>query len=477
MTIEYHAVICNFRQDMYTVLVADDERSMTEFFEVMLSREGCRVLTASSAEEAMKLIAKGGLDLVITDINMPTAGGMEVIRKAGETDPDLPVIMITAYASTITAIEAMKLGAYDYISKPFNNDEIKLVVAKALERRSDKTHIKQLERKLAHTTGSHGDLIGNSPAMKNMLSMIKKVADSRSTVFITGESGVGKELVARAIHDFSERRGRAFNSINCGALPEELLESELFGHQKGAFTSAHADKIGLLENSDHGTFFLDEVGEAPLSVQVKLLRFLQEREIRRVGGTKDIKVDIRLIAATNRNVEKMIEEGLFREDFYYRLNIIPIHIPPLRDRREDIPVLANRFMAKYAKANQREVRSISVEAMDMLEQYTWRGNVRELENVIERAVVLTSGSVIVPEYLPESVRTLKEKNMEHDLLIPEDGIDLENEVSKMEKDLLFKALSKAGGVKKEAARLLSLSFRSFRYKLAKYKIDGGNRDE
>lgn len=463
---------------MYTVLVADDEKSMTEFFEVMLSREGCRVLTASSAEEAMEVIVSGGLDLVITDINMPTAGGMEVIRKAAETDPDLPVIMITAYASTQTAIEAMKLGAYDYISKPFNNDEIKLVVAKALERRSDKTHIRQLEQKLAHTAGgTPGDLIGNSPAIKNMLSMIKKVADSRSTVFITGESGVGKELVARAIHDFSERRDRAFNSINCGALPEELLESELFGHQKGAFTSANADKIGLLENSDNGTFFLDEVGEAPLSVQVKLLRFLQEREIRRVGGTKDIKVDIRLIAATNRNVEQMIDEGLFREDFYYRLNIIPIHIPPLRERREDIPVLANRFMAKYAKANQREIRSISVEAMDMLEQYTWRGNVRELENVIERAVVLASGSVIVPEYLPEPLRTWKEKNMGHDLLIPEDGIDLEGEVSKMEKDLLFKALSKAGGVKKEAAKLLSLSFRSFRYKLSKYKIDGSDQNE
>ncbi|MGK7344199.1 MAG: sigma-54-dependent transcriptional regulator [Candidatus Nitrospinota bacterium M3_3B_026] len=461
---------------MFTILVADDEKSMTEFLEIMLGKEGYEVITASSAEEAMKVIEGRGMDLVITDINMPEAGGMAVLRRSMEAAPDVPVIMITAFASTDTAVEAMKIGAYDYITKPFRIDEIKLTIAKALERRRDKEEIKRLKEEVSQTYGM-GGLLGKSEKMKKLFELIRKVAGSRSTILITGESGTGKELVAKAIHYLSDRKDKPFHSINCGAMPEQLLESELFGHQKGSFTGAHADKKGLLELSDGGTFFMDEVGEAPMSVQVKMLRVLQEREFKRVGGVKDIKVDIRVIAATNQDLEELIRAGRFREDFYYRLNIITIHIPPLRERREDIPLLASRFMERYAAEDGRPVRSISGEAMRLLENHYWRGNVRELENVIERAVVLASGSTIEAENLPDEVRFAEPAAGGGVSDIPENGIDLEDAVSSLEKDLLTRALDKARGKKKEAARLLNLSFRSFRYKLAKYGIGNNSRSE
>lgn len=461
---------------MFTILVADDERSMTEFLEIMLQKEGYDVITASSAEEAINALKTRAVDLVITDINMPEAGGMAVLKRSMELHADTPVIMITAFASTDTAVEAMKIGAYDYITKPFKIDEIKLTIAKALERRIDKAEIKRLKDEVTQPY-KIGDLLGKSEKMIKLFNLIKKVANSRSTVLITGESGTGKELVAKAIHYLSDRKDQPFHSINCGAMPEQLLESELFGHQKGAFTGASSDKKGLLELSDGGTFFMDEVGEAPMSVQVKMLRVLQEREFKRVGGVKDIKVDIRVIAATNQNLEELIAAEKFREDFYYRLNIIHLHIPPLRERKDDIPLLVSRFIEKYAVEDNRPVTAISNEAMRLLENYNWRGNVRELENVIERAVVLASGSLIEPDNLPDEVRFTSSSVSEEIAEIPDSGVDLEGIISSMEKDLLSKALEKARGKKKEAAKLLGLTFRSFRYKLAKYGIGNETKEE
>jgi len=456
---------------MLTVLVADDEKSMREFLEIMLSREGYDVVTTASAEEAIEVVTSRSIDLVITDINMPKATGMAVLKSSMESDPEVPVIMITAFASADTAVEAMKMGAYDYITKPFKVDEIKLVVSKALERRRDKEEIRRLKEEVVQSY-SLGDLLGRSAQMVNIFRLIKKVAISNSTVLITGESGTGKELVAKAIHYLSNRKDRPIISINCGAMPEQLLESEMFGYQKGAFTGANSDKKGLLEISDGGTFFFDEVGEAPVSVQVKMLRVLQEREFKRVGGVKDIKVDIRVIAATNQNLENLIKDGLFREDLYYRLNIIPIHIPPLRERREDIPLLVNRFVEKFVASDKKGGISVSNDAMRLLENYHWRGNVRELENVIERAIVLAAGKLIEPENLPDEIRLSSVDIRDGAMTIPDEGVDLEGILSGLEKEYLSKALKAAGGKKKQAAKLVKLSFRSFRYKLAKYGIGG-----
>ena len=452
-----------------TILVADDEKSMREFLEIMLTREGHDVVCATTAEEAVETINARPVDLVISDIKMPQAGGLAVLARAMEKDPDVPVIMITAYASADTAVDAMKKGAYDYITKPFKIDEIKLVIAKALERRVDKEDLRRLKDEVEKSY-SLGDLLGRSETMQELFKVIRKVAASRSTVLITGESGSGKELVAKAIHYLSPRKDKPFLSINCGAMPEPLLESELFGHQKGAFTGAHADKKGLLEVADGGTFLLDEVGDAPPSVQVKMLRTLQERQIKRVGGVKDINVDVRVIAATNQNLEELIKQGKFREDFFYRLNIIPINIPPLRERSEDIPLLVSRFIERYGKMNGRAGIRVSNGAMRLLERHHWRGNVRELENIIERAVVLAAGDLIEPENLPEEM-------LSGGPAMPDEGVDLEAAVAEVEKDLLLKALDSAGGNRKEAARLVKLTYRSFRYKLAKHGLAEAAKDD
>ena len=454
---------------MFTILVADDEKSMTEFLEIMLNRDGYDVITASSAEEAMDAIEHRGVDLVITDINMPKAGGMAVLNRSIVRDKDLPVIMITAFASTDTAVEAMKMGAYDYITKPFRLDEIKLTISKALERRKDKAEIRRLKEETTRSY-SAGDLLGKSEKMQGLFRLIRKVADSKSTVLVTGESGSGKELVAKAIHYLSDRKDKPFMSINCGAMPEQLLESELFGHQKGSFTGAHADKKGLMELAEGGTFFMDEIGETPLSVQVKMLRVLQEREFKRVGGVKDIKVDIRVIAATNQDLEELIKAGRFREDLFYRLNIITVDTPPLRERKDDIPILVTKFIEKYSREDSRRITSISSEAMSLLERYGWRGNVRELENVIERAVVLATEPRIETENLPDYIRNPTADTAAGIIEVPDDGLDLEGKLAAMEKEYLLKALEKSGGRKKEAARLVNLTFRSFRYKLSKYGI-------
>ncbi|MBI4829677.1 MAG: sigma-54-dependent Fis family transcriptional regulator [Nitrospinae bacterium] len=451
-----------------TILVTDDEKSMREFLEIMLTREGHDVVCATTAEEAVETLNTRPVDLVISDIKMPLAGGLAVLARSMEKDPEVPVIMITAYASADTAVDAMKKGAYDYITKPFKIDEIKLIIAKALERRVDKEDLRRLKDEIEKSY-TLGDLLGRSETMQELFKVIRKVAASRSTVLITGESGSGKELVAKAIHYLSPRKDKPFVSINCGAMPEPLLESELFGHQKGSFTGAYADKKGLLEVADGGTFLLDEVGDAPQSVQVKMLRMLQERQIKRVGGVKDINVDVRVIAATNQNLEELIGQGKFREDFFYRLNIIPINIPPLRERREDIPLLVSRFVERYAKMNARPEMRVSNEAMRMLERYHWRGNVRELENIIERAVVLAAGDCIKPENLPEEM-------LASGPAMPKQGVDLEAAVAAVEKEILLKALDSAGGNRKEAARLVKLTYRSFRYKLAKHGMAEGPKD-
>ena len=434
--------------------------------EIMLAAEGHEVITAGNTQEAIQRLEEHNPDLVISDIKIPKDGGIAVLRASLQKDRERPVIMFTAYASAESAVEAMKLGAYDYITKPFNVDELKLVVRNALERRGLILENLNLKKELRARAGLAA-LIGGSAVMANTRNLIARVAESATTVLITGESGTGKELAVRAIHTLSQRAEKPFLSINCGAMPEHLLESELFGHKKGSFTGAVADKPGLLEAAKGGTFFLDEVGEMPLSLQVKLVRAIQEREIRRVGDVVNVKVDVRFIAATNKDLAVLVKEGLFREDLYYRLNVVNVEMPPLRARREDIPVLAKHFLQKFA-SNGQGIQGISPEAMRLLEEYSWPGNVRELENAMERAVVLETGKWISAENLPESCRLPSSEGT--NLTLPPGGIDLEKKVEEIERKMIASALTMAGGAKKEAARLLNMNLRQFRYKLAKYDI-------
>ncbi|MBI5185209.1 MAG: sigma-54-dependent Fis family transcriptional regulator [Nitrospinae bacterium] len=458
---------------MENILVVDDEKSMRDFLRIMLEKEGYDVSTAENGEEALHLIRNESFDLVLTDIKMPKSGGMDLLGAIKEFSPQTPVVLITAYGTTESAVEAMKRGAYDYITKPFNVDEIKLVIQKGLERKrlaEENIFLKgELREKYVFS-----NIIGRSPEMLRVFDLIRKVADARTSVLITGKSGTGKELVAKAIHYNSRRRNGPFVSISCGAMPETLLESELFGYQKGAFTGADANKAGLLEMADGGTFFLDEIGDAPLSVQVKLLRVLQEMEFKRVGGTKDIHVDVRILAATNRDLLECVKNGTFREDLYYRLNVIIINLAPLSERKEDIPHLVEHFIKKYCLSEGKEIKGISKKAMAALEGYHWPGNVRELENVIERMVVLEAGQVIIEESLPENIRDARlgsgsgQAIIEEADLRGENKIDLEKLLKSTEKNLILKAMDSAGGSIKKAGELLGLSFRSMRYKLHKH---------
>jgi len=464
---------------MPTILVVDDERSMREFLSIMLEKEGYKVVAMDNGNDALDYIRKSGdpltdsghgFDLIITDIKMPKVGGIDILKESMSLNPNTPVIMITAFASTDVAVEAMKLGAYDYITKPFKVDEIKIIIKNALERKSllDENISLKKELKAWH---QFPDIIGKSEKIQKVFELIQKVASGKSTVLITGESGTGKELVARAIHNNSNRKDNSFVSISCSAIPETLLESELFGHQKGAFTGADSDKKGLFEIADGGTFFLDEVSEAPISIQAKLLRVLQEKEFKRVGGVKDIKVDVRVIAATNKNLHDLITDGRFREDLYYRLNVIPIELPPLRERREDISLIASHFINKYNSMNKKNIKGIRPEAMEKLEKYIWRGNIRELENVIERAVLLETTDNIQIESLPDEIKNYISEPLKTISDIPSDSLNLEDFLSKLEKDIITNALKKTRGVKTKAAELLKMSFRSFRYKLEKYNIE------
>jgi two-component system, NtrC family, response regulator PilR len=455
------------------ILVVDDEKSLREVLSIMLKRAGYTVTEASDGDEAIGHVNKEIYDLVITDLRMPKADGMDVLKAVKSASPDTVVLVITAFATSDSAVEAMKHGAYDYLTKPFQVDEVQLIIRNALEKRRLSTENMLLKREMA-SQSSFAKIVGQSEAMQKVFDVVKKVADAKSNILICGESGTGKELVARAIHYNSVRSAMPFVAVNCSAVPETLLESELFGHVKGSFTGAISNKAGLFEVANGGTIFLDEIGDTTPTIQVKLLRVIQEREFRRVGGNQDMKVDVRVIAATNRDLEKAVAEGAFREDLYYRLDVIPIRLPPLRLRTGDIPLLVTHFLEKFSQDSSKPVPTLTPEALHVLLEHEWRGNVRELENLIERIVAFSVGAPVtdadVRGWLHRSV-TLQQPAMPTDL--PDDGLDLEGLINGIEKDLLLKALERAKWVKKKAARLLRLNTRSFRYRLEKYAIKGG----
>jgi two-component system response regulator PilR (NtrC family) len=455
------------------ILVVDDEKSMREFLEIMLRKEDYRVSLASNGEEVLRLIERDIFDLVLLDIRMPKMDGIAVLKKIKALSPETVVIMITAYASADTAIKAMKEGAYDYITKPFKIEEIKLIIKNALEKRNlqkENTLLKQVIRDRYH----FDNIIGQSPKMLALYDLLDKVGPTKTNILITGESGTGKELVAKAIHYSSPRKDRPFVTLNCGAIPESLIESELFGHMKGAFTDAIATKKGLFEVADEGTLFLDEISELPLLMQVKLLRVLQDREFKRVGGTEDIRVDVRIIAATNKDLEEAVREKRFREDLFYRLNVIQIKLPSMRERREDVPLLAMHFLQKFSEELNKTISNISSDALQLLLDYDYPGNVRELQNIIERAVALETSPELTAQnlrsYLDDHLQ-LKKGGLELD--IPNEGINLEKLVEEIERTLLLKALNRTHGIKKKAAELLGINFRSMRYRLDKYGLNDG----
>jgi len=454
------------------ILIVDDEKGMRDLLSIMLKNDGYRVDAAESATRARELISRGSYDLVISDIAMPDGSGVDVLRTAREIQPDCIVILITAYASTESAIEALKLGAYDYIIKPFDVEELRIILKNALEKRQLERENTLLKRELKETS-RFDDLVGESPAMDQVKAMLDRVAPTNSTVLIWGESGTGKELAARAIHRRSPRRAKQFVSINCGALPDELLESELFGHVKGSFTGAVATKKGLFEVADGGTIFLDEIGDTSPAMQVKLLRVLQERQIRRVGGTEQLEVDVRIITATNQDLELMVREKRFREDLYYRINVIAIKMPPLREKREDIAALANHFLAKYTKIMGKRIREIAPDAMRQLMEYGWPGNVRELENVIERAVALEGSDRILPASFNREVASRTDEAQPLPVVLNDSGIDLETQLERLRERFMNEALSRTQGVQTRAAELLGMSFRSFRYFAKKYNLMEG----
>lgn len=454
---------------MAKILVVDDDRGMREFLDIMLTREGYEVKTAGDGKEAITLCRKNTFDLVVTDLKMPKVDGIDFLKAIKEISPETMVILITAYASGETAVAAMKEGAYDYLEKDFDVEDLKDTIRDALKKKGLKKE-DALFMKSVEDAVSFGNLIGKSREMIEVYSLIKKVAGTTANVLITGESGTGKELVARAIHDNSPRKNMPLVIINCGGIPETLLESELFGHVKGSFTSAYSDKAGLFENAGGGTIFLDEIAELPPVLQVKLLRVLQEKTFRRVGGQKDIKVDVRIISATNQNLKQKVEDGSFREDLYYRLNVVLINIPPLRERKEDIPVLTEYFIEKYSKEFGKEIKKISSYAMELLMKYRFPGNVRELENIIERSIAMETSNII----LPETLVILEESRPDQDTIqgidFPDGGLDLNDEMAKIEKKLIEKALKKTNGSKTKAAKYLNISFDSLRYRLEKLDI-------
>ncbi len=457
---------------MSSILVVDDEKSLRDFLSIMLEEEGYEVVTAHSGESAVKLIKENIFDLVLTDIRMGKSNGISVLETSQKILPDTPVVMMTAFASAETAVDAMKKGAYDYISKPFKIEDIQLIVKNAIEKRKLSEENRFLKTAL-NDRFQVSNIIGKSATIQKIFDLIEKVAQSNATVLISGESGTGKEMVAKAIHYNGNRKNYRFVSVNCGALPENLLESELFGHEKGAFTSADSLKLGLMESANKGSFFLDEIGEAPLSIQVKLLRVLQENEILRLGGTKTIPVDLRVIAASNSNLADLVADKVFREDLYYRLNVIPIHLPALRERKEDIPDLVEFFIKKYnAKHKKTFVKTVHPEAMKIFENYSWPGNVRELENVIERAVVLEMGEFIQKSSLPEELFGFLPTGQIQVPSLDKQKVDLEKTLDQIERKMITNALLQSDGIINKAAEQLNLSFRSMRYRIQKHQLKG-----
>jgi two-component system response regulator PilR (NtrC family) len=458
---------------MASILVCDDQRSICEMLDISLRKDGHRVETVNGGEAAKKKLSSANYELLITDIKMPQTDGIEVLRFARQSSPDTSVILITAVEDYEAAVQAVKGGAFDYIHKgPGLLEELKLAVGRALE-----TLILQREnfafKRDAASRNSLENFIGSSPVKEKLKATIRTVAPTASTVLIYGESGTGKELVARAVHSCSTRASEPFVSINCGAFPETLLESELFGYVKGAFTGASQNKRGLFEVASGGTIFLDEIGEMSLSMQVKLLRVLQERTIRPVGGTQETPVDVRVIAATNRDLREMIANGTFREDLYYRVSVIPIQVPALRERREDVELLANHFLKKYSTAAQKSILRISQESLDALQAFEWPGNVRQLENTIERAVAMETGNELridLEADRPRARAVAASSNGHSSPDVPSDGIDFEKYVAGVERSLIESALQQSGGVQIRAAELLKVSYRSFRHLLKKYDI-------
>ncbi|MGC8490111.1 MAG: sigma-54-dependent transcriptional regulator [Syntrophobacteraceae bacterium] len=453
----------------FKILVVDDEASMRELLEILLLKHGYDVRCAQNGSQAIEEIRGTPPDLVVTDIRMQPVSGLEVLKKCKILSPRTVVIMISAYASTELAVEAMNEGAYDYFPKPFNNDELLSVIATALQSRGEVQPVSDSREGSLY----FGCLIGESPPMLKVYETIQRVAKTESNVAITGESGTGKELVARAIHRQSPRRDGPLVIVNCGGVPENLIESELFGYRKGAFTGAASDKKGLVEAARGGTLFLDEIGELSPILQVKLLRLVQEKTVKMIGGTEEVPVDVRIISATNRDLEQMVLEKNFREDLYYRLNVLHIRVPPLRDRPEDIPVLARHFLSKFTKDFGKDIHKVSSYAMDILCNYEFPGNVRELEHIIERGVAMESSRIILPDSLTLSMHRRKAQQRStppSPSAIPLENFDLDKHLAEIERRLLQQALSQAGGVKLKAAKLLGISFRSFRYRLLKHEL-------
>ncbi|HTM18863.1 MAG TPA: sigma-54 dependent transcriptional regulator [Kofleriaceae bacterium] len=463
---------------MGLVLVVDDERSMREFLAICLKREGHQVTLAESAQAALAALTSQPADIVVTDLKMPgDLDGLGLLRAVKERGIDSDVIVVTAFATPETAIAAMKQGAYDYLTKPFKVDEINAVIARAMEKRALVADNAALRDQVAGRWRL-ASLLGKSPQMHKVFDLIGKIHSARTSVLITGESGTGKELVARALHTEGNRAGQPFVAVNCGAIPDELMESELFGHLKGAFTGAVADKRGLFHEADGGTLFLDEIGELSLGLQVKLLRALQERKVKPVGATEEAEVDVRVIAATNRELEEEVARGAFRTDLYYRLNVIELRLPPLRQRKGDLPLLIEHFLRRFAAEQGKRIIGLTPAALRALEEYDFPGNVRELENIIERAVTLSAGPRIDTDVLPQLRPARAASAAETAAVeIPAAGIDLDRVVSDYERGIVLRALEQAGGVRKKAAQLLGITFRSLRYRLAKLGIEPHEQDD
>jgi DNA-binding NtrC family response regulator len=450
------------------VLIVDDEVGTRESVKMILKHD-YEVFLAKDAEEAFLQIKEHSPDVVLLDIILPDIDGLKVLEKIKESDPDMIVIMITATKTVKTAVEAMKLGAYDYVTKPFDIDELRLIISRSLSTQALEKEVKYL-RKEIDKSFSIGNIIGKSKAMENIFKVVRQIADSKSTVLIMGESGTGKELISRAIHYNSNRKNFPFVTINCAAIPETLIESELFGHERGAFTNAIEKKLGRFEIAQHGTLFLDEIAELSLSTQAKILRFLEEKEFNRVGGSKTIKVEVRLITATNKDLNQLLKKGEFREDLYYRINVVPIVIPPLRERKEDIPMLLEHFIKKFNAENNKNLKGVSKEALELMMNYDWPGNIRELENLIERIIALTSNEYIQHNELPFSLINIPKINGLKESVLNGKVSFLEAE-EEFEKGIILDALKRANYVQSHAAEMLRISRRILKYKMEKLGIN------
>ncbi len=473
---------------MPNILVIDDDESVRDVLSMYFSDEGFSVTLASDGQQGLDLLKSDKFDLIFLDLVMPVKGGLDVLKELSEGRNETPAIVMTAFATVKTAVEAMRLGAFDYVTKPFILEELMILVTRALSISKLQKENVMLRKQLRSKYDFHR-LIGNSPQMQKVYDLIEKIADTESTVLISGESGTGKEVVAKTIHFNSSRAQNPFVPLNCGAIPKDLLESELFGHEKGAFTGAINTRVGRFEMADGGTIFLDEIGELHPSLQVKLLRVLQEREFERVGGMKTVKVDVRILAATNRDLEQATKEGTFREDLYYRLSVIPLHIPPLRERKEDIPLLMEHFMGSFAKKKKKEALKIAPAAMGCLKLYPWPGNVRELENLVERMVILDEDGIINTDDLPERFNSLfgpggdcgergekKPAGSSAGISLSDAGVDLNEIVDDIERKLILQALEKSRGVKKKAAELLGLNRTTLLEKMKKKGIETQGRE-